>query len=151
MEENTIGNPWMVENIMVFSYFCCPECEFQGKTEKLFENHALENHPMAKDFFIKIEESADEMSATDATPVTFDINLEEEEEETAEVADNSNPHSPRSLDNFNPENSNDLSPTTNETENQVFNCQKCDDSNFNSLVDLGKIDSSNCCGNYVFW
>ena len=70
MEENTIGNPWMVENINVFSYFCCPECEFQGKTEKLFEEHALENHPMAKDFFIKIEESA-----TDATPVTFDINL----------------------------------------------------------------------------
>merc|ERR1719412_474869 len=72
---------------------------------------------MAKDFFIKIEESADELSAADATPVTFDINLGEEE--TAGADDNSNPHSPRSLDNFNPENSNDLSPTTNETENQV--------------------------------
>ena len=45
------GNPWVVESIMDFNFFCCPECQYQGKTAKSFEFHAIETHPMSKKFF----------------------------------------------------------------------------------------------------
>ena len=24
-------NPWLVENIEAFNFYCCPECDFQSK------------------------------------------------------------------------------------------------------------------------
>ena len=45
------GNPWGVESIMDFNFFCCPECHYQGKTAKSFEFHAIETHPRSKKFF----------------------------------------------------------------------------------------------------
>ena len=48
-----IKNPWLVENITDFIYFCCPECDIHVKTENLFKEHALEKHVLAKDFFMK--------------------------------------------------------------------------------------------------
>ena len=60
-------NPWLVENILAFSYYNCPECEYRTKDEKIFEDHALESHPLSKDFFIKSEDEPSED--------TFEINL----------------------------------------------------------------------------
>ena len=40
-------NPWMVENIHVFSFLNCPECTFKTKFEDLFEKHAVGNHPLS--------------------------------------------------------------------------------------------------------
>ena len=44
-------NPWEVDEVAAFSYFCCPECEFKAKTVPTFLSHANENHPRAKDFY----------------------------------------------------------------------------------------------------
>ena len=44
-------NPWQVDDIANFSYFCCPECIFKTKTVPDFQVHAIVNHPDAKDFF----------------------------------------------------------------------------------------------------
>ena len=41
-----IENPWQVRSIQAFSCLKCPECAFITKEEKLFQNHALQNHPM---------------------------------------------------------------------------------------------------------
>ena len=60
-------NPWLVENILAFSYYNCPECEYRTKDEKIFEDHALESHPLSKEFFIKSEDEPSED--------TFEINL----------------------------------------------------------------------------
>ena len=44
-------NPWAVENIEAFSFYCCPECDFKSKDGDHFERHALESHNRAKSFF----------------------------------------------------------------------------------------------------
>jgi hypothetical protein len=44
-------NPWEVQSIYDFNYFCCPECIFQSKEELLFQEHALEKHEQSKSFF----------------------------------------------------------------------------------------------------
>ena len=44
-------NPWQVDDIADFSYFCCPECVYRAKTVPDFQVHAIINHPDSKDFF----------------------------------------------------------------------------------------------------
>ena len=46
-------NPWLVENIEAFSFYCCPECVFRSKEENFFQAHALQNHPNSKLFFLE--------------------------------------------------------------------------------------------------
>ena len=40
-------NPWQVKSIQEFSFLKCPECAFDSKEEDTFQNHAIENHPLA--------------------------------------------------------------------------------------------------------
>jgi hypothetical protein len=43
-------NPWIVNSIYDFSYFCCPECEdSKWKLKQDFVNHALSTHPNSID------------------------------------------------------------------------------------------------------
>ena len=35
-------NPWVVENIEVFSFYCCPECDFKSKDREYFKKHVKE-------------------------------------------------------------------------------------------------------------
>ena len=49
-------NPWAVENIEAFSFYCCPECDFKSKDRDHFERHALESHNKAKSFFIMLND-----------------------------------------------------------------------------------------------
>ena len=44
-------NPWLVDNIEAFSFYCCPECVFRSKEESFFQAHALQNHLQATSFF----------------------------------------------------------------------------------------------------
>ena len=43
-------NPWDGNNVMNFSFFCCPECEYKCKSVNQFIEHASQNHPKAKYF-----------------------------------------------------------------------------------------------------
>ena len=45
-------NPWIVENIEAFNFYCCPECDFQSKDRDYFKRHAMESHKRSKIFFI---------------------------------------------------------------------------------------------------
>ena len=49
-QQNTIDNPWNVEKIEEFLYFCCPECDLKDHSQLEFLQHALERHPNSKDF-----------------------------------------------------------------------------------------------------
>ena len=40
-------NPWQVDSVKVFSFLKCPECTFDSKEEEIFEDHAVENHPLS--------------------------------------------------------------------------------------------------------
>ena len=48
-------NPWVVENIEAFNFYCCPECDFQSKVGDYFKRHAIESHKKSKVFFIMFE------------------------------------------------------------------------------------------------
>ena len=44
------NNPWSVNSIYDFSYFCCPECEdSKYELKQDFVNHALSAHPNSID------------------------------------------------------------------------------------------------------
>ena len=45
-------NPWLVENIEAFNFYCCPECDFQSKNGDYFKRHAMESHKKSKVFFL---------------------------------------------------------------------------------------------------
>ena len=45
-------NPWVVENIEAFHFYCCPECDFQSKNGDYFKRHAMESHKKSKVFFL---------------------------------------------------------------------------------------------------
>jgi hypothetical protein len=38
-------NPWAVEKLEDFLFFCCPECPDKCPTRSIFINHALVEHP----------------------------------------------------------------------------------------------------------
>ena len=38
-------NPWMVEELEEFLYYCCPECDEKCRARGPFLQHALCNHP----------------------------------------------------------------------------------------------------------
>jgi hypothetical protein len=42
-----VDSPWQVESIEAFYVFKCPECNFDAKEEIMFQNHAVENHPLS--------------------------------------------------------------------------------------------------------
>jgi hypothetical protein len=46
-------NPWAVESIQAFYILKCPDCDFNTKEEKMFENHTTENHPLSLVLFDK--------------------------------------------------------------------------------------------------
>ena len=46
--DDQLSNPWLVENINDFLYFCCPECNEKNRDRELFLKHAFDEHPMAK-------------------------------------------------------------------------------------------------------
>ena len=46
-------NPWLVENIEAFNFYCCPECDFQSKDRDYFKRHAVESHKKSKVFFLR--------------------------------------------------------------------------------------------------
>ena len=48
-------NPWIVTNLDEFLFFCCPECDTQSPNKALFINHALIEHPKAREIIPNLE------------------------------------------------------------------------------------------------
>ena len=77
------ANPWLVENIQTFSFLNCPECAFKTKTEDMFKNHAVGNHPLSCILFDK----------STKTIVKEEAMSESESEQIAEESDKTTLHS----------------------------------------------------------
>ena len=58
------NNPWHVDSVQAFTFLKCPECIFDTKEEAVFQDHAVENHPLSFVLFSKKlkEEEFDENS-----------------------------------------------------------------------------------------
>ena len=41
------NNPWNVDSLQEFYFLKCPECTFDTKKEIIFQEHAIENHPLS--------------------------------------------------------------------------------------------------------
>ncbi len=48
-------NPWAVETVEVFHFYCCPECDAKCQSIQKFESHAIEAHPKSKELFEKTD------------------------------------------------------------------------------------------------
>ena len=53
-------NPWKVQNIHDFNYYCCPECVFRSKEDMSFQAHALQNHVLSRSFFHGTKDNEDQ-------------------------------------------------------------------------------------------
>ena len=40
-------NPWNVDTLEKFLFFCCPECDLKDHSKENFVKHALNHHPLA--------------------------------------------------------------------------------------------------------
>ena len=73
------SNPWQVDDIATFSYFCCPECMYRAKTVPDFQVHAIINHPDSKDFFERYgdkfwdEHGEDNLHNIDDEPIKVNV------------------------------------------------------------------------------
>ncbi len=45
------ANPWEVDSVKQFLFYCCPECPYSAKAISPFVEHAVDNHPKAKKYF----------------------------------------------------------------------------------------------------
>ena len=48
-------NPWQVDSIEAFVCLKCPECYFTSKQDDLFQDHAVQSHPLSQVLFGMIE------------------------------------------------------------------------------------------------
>ena len=46
--------PWNVESLEDFLYYCCPECNDRNQSRDDFLQHALKEHPDAKNYLVPI-------------------------------------------------------------------------------------------------
>ena len=49
-EEDMKFNPWEVESLEDFLYFCCPECNEKSQSKDHFISHAWSTHPKVSFF-----------------------------------------------------------------------------------------------------
>ena len=42
------NNPWTVEDLDSYLFYCCPECDQKYKSKPSFINHAYSSHPDAQ-------------------------------------------------------------------------------------------------------
>ena len=55
--KNVETNPWMVEELEEFLYFCCPECDGKYRAKDPFLKHAFCHHPNVSFFSNEFKES----------------------------------------------------------------------------------------------
>ncbi len=131
-ENVTPTNPWSVDNIADFSFFCCPECIYKAKTVPDFQVHAIVNHPGSKDFFDKYSSQDHWDESDDFYNVPLKIKVEDDPGSKIELFDNDNDEENSQRENC------DVKPVTQdyETGEKVeLRCPKCD-SMFESFSDL---------------
>ena len=73
---NNQNNPWEVENLEDFLYFCCPECNLSRdsiyQNKKLFLQHALEKHPNAKEYLLRLEIKKEPIEEVEQVQIEYD-------------------------------------------------------------------------------
>ena len=128
-----MDNPWKVDSIQAFSCLKCPECSFNTKEEDLFQDHALNNHPLSHLLFdkskklLEISDSTAEFSTTSKRPAE---NIECTESETKKAKNDSDLAAETSQNTPNKEAENDKSGTEQKSIIQATNKNKNEKKDF---------------------
>jgi hypothetical protein len=48
LEYKVDENPWNVQQLEDFLFFCCPECDNKSTTREIFIDHAVRQHPLVR-------------------------------------------------------------------------------------------------------
>ena len=78
------GSPWIVESLEDFLYYCCPECNERSQSREEFLQHALNEHPEAKNHLIPISVKNEYYNDADDDAYNDDDEDEDDEEEEDE-------------------------------------------------------------------
>ena len=101
-------NPWEVKSVQAFLSLKCPECIFTSKHEKLFQEHAVKNHPLSKalydntifnDSTMRKEFNDKFLSKINAKTIDFEENPDDPEEITEYTLKKENVKKKRKLNN----------------------------------------------------
>ena len=65
-------NPWNIESLEDFHFYCCPQCEFRNLSKSEFIKHAVMEHPDSQDLIDKLEGKKHLNSVTEAIPDSDD-------------------------------------------------------------------------------
>lgn len=88
--EQFIKNPWSVSTLEDFLFYCCPECPHKYRSSISFTNHAVKNHPKAKEKFgeVYLEQDFNEDEQDEELKAEVpDMNSDESEAEEQEQQD----------------------------------------------------------------
>lgn len=80
-------NPWSVEDLDEFLFYCCPECDEKCVSKETFLNHALELHPHAGQCLNKFQW---ESTKCEIEPDFLDIEIKEEVSEISQDTEEHN-------------------------------------------------------------
>lgn len=68
-DHSLMVNPWQVESMDEFACLKCPECVFTTKEENIFQDHAVENHPLSHVLYgIPMQATPTQVIPLQATP-----------------------------------------------------------------------------------
>ena len=83
-------NPWQVDTIHSFWYLKCPECNFDSKDEDIFEDHAVENHPLSFVLFSNAfkEESSNNFRDKVLHSSKTDMSYKDQSDKNIKIEDN---------------------------------------------------------------
>ena len=70
-------NPWAVNSIHDFSYFCCPDCEHKSQDKQSFVDHALYFH--SKEFEVSQKMIKDDSLSDVIVPEDPELNVKSED------------------------------------------------------------------------
>ena len=76
-----MDNPWAVDSLQKFNYYCCPECEIKCQAKQEFIKHAFEHHPSGAIALYGIKDSDVEFPETLKKEEIKDENEQEDLEE----------------------------------------------------------------------
>ena len=81
--KDLISNPWNVDTLEEFLYYCCPECDLHTKDYAHFYDHAINCHQKAKE---TLEPQETELQIED-----FDVKVEVKNEDISESDEENEP------------------------------------------------------------
>jgi hypothetical protein len=61
IDDHKDKNPWAVDTIKKFLFFCCPECPDRCPSEESFVHHALSDHPRARNVIPCVDSLSNEL------------------------------------------------------------------------------------------